>query len=188
MTITLRKANTLQLSIKEAIAGFKINTKASLNEHEPWLEVLANKRKEVQVAVTAKSDLNVALYEIRKAVANANSISGINDFLAGLALVETEISATNILLAAGVQDSVAAIKGSLRDLVAEKASANMYGSPSPVTVSIFDKAANDSFAAKLKKLKRQKVAFKDELLGLNITTTIVLDDVTVATLSKHGII
>jgi hypothetical protein len=188
MNITLRKANTLQLSIKEAIAGFKINTKASLNEHEPWVEVLATKRNEVQVAVTAKSDLNTALYEIRKAVANANSISGINDFLAGLALLETEISATNTLLAVGVRDSAAAIDGSLKDLVAEKASVNMYGSPSPVTVSIFDKAANDSFAIKLKKLKRQKVTIKDALLGLNITTTITLGDTTVGTLQEHGII
>jgi hypothetical protein len=132
--------------------------------------------------------LNTALYEIRKAVANSNSISGINDFLAVLALLETEISATNILLAAGVRDSAAVIDGSLKDLVAEKASVNMYGSPSPVTVSIFDKAANEGFATKLKKLKRQKVTVKDSLLGLNITTTITLGEDTVATLAEHGII
>jgi hypothetical protein len=188
MNITLRKANTLQLSIKEAISGFKIVTKATLSEHEPWVEVLAAKREELQVAVEAKSSLNTALYEIRKAVAKANSTSGINDLLADLSLLETEIGATNILLAAGVRDSAAAIEGSLKDLVTEKATPNMYGGVTNPTVSLFGKNAIDSFTSKLRGLKLQKVTIKDELLALNINTTISLDGNTALVLEKHRII
>jgi hypothetical protein len=188
MNITLRKANTLQLSIKEAISGFKIKNSTTLSEHEPWIEVLTAKRAEAQIAITAKSTLNTALYEIRKAVANANAISGINDLLAGLALLETEISTTNTLLSAGVRESDAVIEGSLKDLVAEKANPSMYGGSSNLTVSIFGKDTIDNFAANLKTLKRQKVNAKDALLGLNITTTITLGEDTLAVLKQHGII
>jgi len=187
MNITLRKANAVQLSINEMVRGLSFDTSVSLNEFEDATAQINAVRDTFDTHRATRTKLVGALYEIRKAVAVANADAGVNDMLAEVAMLEKEIQFNNTYATKAARLSDAVIEGKIAKLKDGKEDRYMYGREA-VDTSIFTKAEVEDFKRTVADLKRQKQALQDELLELNVQTTIELDDETERFLVRAGIL
>ncbi len=187
MQVSLRKANTLQNSINEALKGIELKTTVSLNEFQNVSEVIAEARTTTLANVVRRAVLLDALYEIRKSVSAANFQSGINDKLADVALFDKEVSFIDGLSRNGPQIDINVLNGKIAKIanrVEDAYSSYNY----EVSTSVFSTADIADFKSKISSAKKSKQALQDDLLELNIKTTIDLSDQTVTTLKNEGIL
>lgn len=186
MQVSLRKANAIQVAINEALKALEFKTEIGINEFQKPEEVIASANKAFFENVARRTNLLKALYEVRKATSAANANDGIDNRLADLAFLEKEVQfySTN----AKTQERLAAevIAGKLEKIA--NRTEDSYYAKAEVETSVFTKEdikALNSLAVKAKKAKQK---LQDELLELNVRTTINLSEQTVATLTAEDIL
>jgi hypothetical protein len=187
MKLTLRKANAIQAAINEMIKGLDLNTTVTLNEFEEVQDQIQVVRDRFWTHSATRNKLVMALYEIRKKVAQANAESGINDLLTDVAYLEKQISYSTMLAGKGAQTALRVLNGQVQKNANAKDDGFGYRH-NAVTTSIFTEEEIEEFRRTAADLKREKQNVQDTLLELNVQTEIELDEETARFLQKADIL
>jgi hypothetical protein len=188
MNITLRKASALQNSINETLKGLEVTTTVTVDEFQDADSVIAAKWGEVNETVVRKTSLLDVLYAIRKGVATANAAAGITELLADVAQLEKRIQLQSQLAGATVQLEPAVLDGRLNRLREQTGETRLYRSTSGVETGVFTQEEVSKAKAELADLKKRKQALQDQLLELNVGTTVSLSEKSVIVLQQEGLI
>ena len=188
MNITLRKASALQNSINETLKGLEVTVTVTVDEFQDADSVIAAKWGEVNETVVRKTALLDVLYAVRKGVATANAAAGITELLADVAQLEKRIQLQGQLAGATVQLEPAVLDGRLDRLREQTSETRIYRSASGVETGVFTEAEVSSAKAELADLKKRKQALQDQLLELNVGTTVALSDKSVIVLQQEGLL
>lgn len=186
MELTLRKANVIQNNINEMLKGLELNTKVTLNEFEDVQEQIDAVRTQFFTHNATRSKLIGALYEIRRKVAHANADAGINDMLADVAMLEKQIGFNNMLAGKGAQTALRVLNGKVQKNATAKE--DHFYRDTEVSTSIFTDVEVEDFKRNASMSKRDKQRLQDQLLELNVQTTIELDEETARFLEKADIL
>lgn len=187
MKLTLRKANVVQNSINEMIKSLDTETQVTLNEFEEVQEQIDAVRNRFFTHTATRNKLMDALYEIRAKVATANAEAGINDMLAQVAYTEKSIGFNTMLGNKGAQTALRVLNGQVKKVADAKDEGFGYRQAA-VTTSIFTETEVEDFKRNAALGKREKQRLQDELLELNVSTTIELDEETERFLHKADIL
>jgi len=185
MNITLRKANTLQNSINDAIRSLKVVTSIELNEFQ-------NARPEIDAAVAnitavdkKREALLGVLFNIRNKVAIENAATGINSKLTRAAYIDKRIAQLTEIASAVPATGISVVEGQISKMRNRKE--DMYGRDS-IAVQIVPSALATEVKSFIKKLKKERQQINDEVLELNVKTEISLSDVDIEVLECEGIV
>ena len=190
MNISLRKANALQNSINDAIKGLDFDVTVKINEFQDAEQEISKAAAVVKTNIQRRTALNDALYEIRKSVGGANTQVGIDNRLADVANLEKQIQFYNGLAGNKVRESEKVVAGRLDKIRngKEETRRSIYGYDSTVDTSVLNREDLDGFRRRVATAKKQKQKLQDEILELNVQTTIQLTSTTEATLQTEGLI
>jgi hypothetical protein len=187
MKINLRKSNAMQVAINEALKGLELVSTVNLNEFQDAAATIQLASNKFASNLARRNALLDALYEIRKAVAVANSNVGIDARLADVARLEKDIQFFAGHAKAEAVTDLAVINGRLDKIRSRTEDAYSFRGLE-VATSIFTAASLENFRNTLSDAKKQKQKLQDELLELNVRTEIDLSDATVNTLTNEGIL
>ena len=192
MDITLRKAARLQTDIQSAIKGLDLGamTDVSIFESDPMAAVtLARVTRDKNVA--RAEVLTDILFAIRRMVGAKNQEAGVGDKLTEIARLERRIALTTSVMSVAARESQEIITGRLarlRDKGVEPTSRFVTMTPEAVSVSLFDEADIDGVKDTQMRFRREKQKLQDELLEINASARISLDDATVAALKDEKLL
>jgi hypothetical protein len=190
MKINLRKANALQLSIQEAIKSIKFDTEVKVNEFQVAEDEIARLRNDFAAKQERHRGLLNSLYDIRKAVSQANSAQGVDVKLADVALMDKKIQYLAELAGKSVRDSVEVVAGKMEKLRNRKDDTRSlyYGHDATVDTSIFTQEDIAGFRTAVSMGKKAKQKLQDELLEINVRTEIELSADAVTVLTAEGLL
>lgn len=188
MNITLRKASALQNSINETLKGLEVTFTVTVDEFQNAGSVIAAKRDEVTKTIVRKTSLLDVLYAVRKGVATANAAAGITELLADVAQLEKRIQLQSQLAGATVQLEPAVLDGRLNRLREQTGETRLYRSTSGVETGVFTQEEVSRAKANLADLKKLKQTLQDQLLELNVSTSIELSEKSIIVLQQEGLV
>ena len=190
MKINLRKANALQLSIQEAIKSIKFDTEVKVNEFQVAEDEIARLRNDFAAKQERHRGLLNSLYDIRKAVSQANSAQGVDVKLADVALMDKKIQYLADLAGKSVRDSAEVVAGKMEKLRNRKEDTRSlyYGHDATVDTSIFTAEDIAGFRIAVSMGKKAKQKLQDELLEINVRTEIELSADAVTVLTTEGLL
>lgn len=176
MELTLRKANTLQNTINDTVKAIGLTHLIRVNEFQDAESAVASASAELSTNVHRRVALTDVLYEIRKAVSRANAANGINDMLADVAHLEKEIQLFSGLAAHDVREDAVVLEGKLNRIRNRKdeVRSSLYGAHDDVSTSVLTRREVDLYRARVTADKKKKQKLQDDLLELNVRTTVVL--------------
>ena len=179
MKITLRKANSLQLAIGEAVKNIDVKADVKLNEFQDGEAEIARVAAEFRENLVRRDRLVEAMYEIRKSVSVANSAAGVDIKLADVARFEKYVQFYNGLAAKTVREDAVVVEGQLNKLRESKDDSrrSIYGYASTVDTSVLTAEDIRSFRTSAATAKKAKQKLQDELLEINVRTEIEVADV-----------
>lgn len=187
MKITLRKAAVLQNAINDVIKQIDIKTDIALTEfHAPESEI-ARARQAFAQALERRDQLIETLYNIRRAVSDANHTAGINGNLTAVAALEKQIQFYSALAGKGVRENADVLAGKLRK-ISESKNDRLYGYNDTVNTSVFTEEDLAKIKSDVAGLKKSKQQLQDLILELNVRTEIDLSDAAVAVLQAEGLL
>jgi hypothetical protein len=190
MNISLRKANALQNSINDTVKGLQFETSVKINEFQEAEQEIKKAASSLCENLTRRDALVEALYEIRKSVSGANTDVSIDTRLADVAHLEKQIQFYNGLASKTVRESEKVVAGRLDKIRNDKSESrrSIYGYNDTVDTSVLTREDLDGFRRKVATAKKQKQKLQDEILELNVQTTIKLSDKTEAILQAEGLL
>jgi hypothetical protein len=194
MQVNLRKANAIQSEITKAIAGVKVEGTLTVNEFTTDLTSAIDKaRTDFIGAITRKTALNAALYEIRKQVAVANASVGINDVLNEVNLLEAKMGILGVAANAQPSKGFDEIHGRIQKIKSTVTTDNsrlaLYGERyNNVESPVLTQAQIDAYKDEVKNLKRIRQGLQDKLLTLNVSNYINLPQDVLNILQAEGIL
>ena len=190
MKINLRKANALQLAIQDAIKSIKLDTEVKINEFQVAEDVIANYRQDFAIKQDRHRGLLNSLYDIRKAVSQANSSQGVDVKLADVALMDKKIQYLVELAGKSTRDSVEVVAGKMEKIRNRKDDTRSlyYGQDITVDTSIFTAEDIAGFRVAVSMGKKAKQKLQDELLEINVRTEIELSADVVTVLTADGLL
>jgi len=187
MIINLRKANALQTSVFLRVKNSTIATSISLNEYQdPMVRLVAARNVALQT-IADQTALLAAGYGIRELIGIANGASGISEQLTNAALLDKYIAQLRSLIESS-REVVAAdvIRGQLEKI---RTTPPTYGLMSNTIESgVFTADDISSFNHQLVELAKRKQEVSEQLLELNIKTTITLPSGIVDQLVKYNLV
>ena len=190
MKINLRKANALQLAIQDAIKSIKFDTEVKINEFQVAEDVIANCRQDFAIKQERHRNLLNSLYDIRKAVSQANSARGVDIKLADVALMDKKIQYIAELAGKSTRDSVEVVAGKMEKIRNRKDDTRSiyYGQDATVDTSIFTPEDIAGFRTAVSMGKKAKQKLQDELLEINVRSEIDLSADVVTVLTAEGLL
>jgi hypothetical protein len=190
MKINLRKANALQLSIQDTIKGIKFDTEVKVNEFQTAEEEIARVRADFAAKQDRHRNLLNSMYDIRKAVSQANSAQSVDVKLADVALMDKKIQYLTELAGKSVRDSAEVVAGKMEKLRNRKEDSRSlyYGHDATVDTSIFTQEDIAGFRTAVSMGKKAKQKLQDELLDINVRTEIDLSADVVTVLTTEGLL
>jgi hypothetical protein len=186
MKISLRKANAIQISINEALKGLEFKADVAINEFQVPEKEIEHSFDKFHANMDRRCHLLDALYEIRKVVAAANVANGIDTRLADLARLEKDLVFVTAYAKQPVRTSLEVIRGKLAKI--SNRSEDSYYGRAEVETSIFQEEDLETFRISVATVKKQKQALQDQLIELNVSTTITLSDAAANTLTREDIL
>jgi hypothetical protein len=190
MEITLRKASALQNAINDAVKSIDVKDSIRINEFQD-AGVEINKAEQLfHTNVARRVALTDVLYKVRKAVSRANAAAGVNEKLADVAHLEKEIQFFSNLATREVRDELSVLEGKLNKIRNRKdeSRSSLYGISDDVSTSILTQKTVSEFRSKVAEAKKAKQKLQDELLELNVRTTITLDSASVDVLRFEDLV
>lgn len=190
MKVSLRKANALQNEINDRIRSIQpmSHSRVSLNEFQNVAEEMARAEVAFIKQIDRIQHLELSLFEIRKAVAHANSQQNISDLLADVAFYDRKIKFYTDLSNQEVSLPLELINKRLDKIKNSTTERDAYYGRDTVDVSVVTDKMRNEYKTKVNEMKRKKQASQDRLLELNIKTEITLSSSVVDTLSEEGIL
>ena len=194
MQINLRKAAALQSEINKAIANVKVEGNLTVTEFTTDLTSAIDKaRTNFVSALTRKTALNAALYEIRKMVSKTNAEIGVNDVLNEIVLLEAKMGILGLGANAQVAKTFDEIHGRVQKIKATQLTDNsrigLYGERyNSVESPVLNQSQIDEYKEAVKHLKRARQGAQDKLLTLNVSNYITLPQDVVNLLQDEGIL
>jgi hypothetical protein len=190
MEITLRKASALQNAINEAVKSIDVKDSIRINEFQEVADEVSKAEQVFNTNVARRVALTDVLYKVRKAVSRANSAAGVNEKLADVAHLEKEIQFFSNLATREVRDELPVLEGKLNKIRNRKedARSSIYGISDDVSTSILTQKTVFEFRSKVAEAKKAKQKLQDELLELNVRTTITLDSASVDVLRFEDLV
>jgi hypothetical protein len=191
MKISLRKANTIQELVGEALKQ-SLESPANLDvlAIDEWKDELIFARKTFLSEMATRAQLVSARYEVRKRISEENAKQGVTTLLATLAETDTMIN----LMKRNVVDQTVSDKYDVVEkkrerkiTLLDKEGMHVYRSDT-FDVSIIDAETIKTYKEKVKVLKRKRQRINDELLEKNIRSEIELPSWAVDLLREHGLI
>ena len=191
MKISLRKANTIQELVGEALKQ-PLESPANLDvlAIDEWKDELIFARKTFLSEMATRAQLVSARYEVRKRISEENAKQGVTTLLATLAETDTMIN----LMKRNVVDQTVSDKYDVVEkkrerkiTLLDKEGMHVYRSDT-FDVSIIDAETIKTYKEKVKVLKRKRQRINDELLEKNIRSEIELPSWAVDLLREHGLI
>jgi len=191
MKISLRKANTIQELVGEALKQ-PLESPANLDvlAIDEWKDELRFARKTFLSEMATRTQLVSARYEVRKRISEENAKQGVTSLLATLAETDTMIN----LMKRNVVDQTVSDKYDVVEkkrerkiTLLDKEGMHVYRSDT-FDVSIIDAETIKTYKEKVKVLKRKRQRINDELLEKNIRSEIELPSWAVDLLREHGLI
>ena len=191
MKISLRKANTIQELVGEALKQ-SLESPANLDvlAIDEWKDELRFARKTFLSEMATRAQLVSARYEVRKRISEENAKQGVTTLLATLAETDTMIN----LMKRNVVDQTVSDKYDVVEkkrerkiTLLDKEGMHVYRSDT-FDVSIIDAETIKTYKEKVKVLKRKRQRINDELLEKNIRSEIELPSWAVDLLREHGLI
>lgn len=191
MKISLRKANTIQELVGEALKQ-SLESPANLDvlAIDEWKDELIFARKTFLSEMATRTQLVSARYEVRKRISEENAKQGVTSLLATLAETDTMIN----LMKRNVVDQTVSDKYDVVEkkrerkiTLLDKEGMHVYRSDT-FDVSIIDAETIKTYKEKVKVLKRKRQRINDELLEKNIRSEIELPSWAVDLLREHGLI
>jgi hypothetical protein len=186
MQINLRKANSIQTSIQDAINSIEIATSIEINEFEDPVTEIQNANNELFANDERRMKLLQAFYNIRALVATANASCGISTNLAKAAFIEKRLQQLSSIAGHKTVTNMEVIKGRL-EKIKERSKDDLYGRDT-ISTSVIGAEQNSQAKAQIKDLKKQKQKINDENLDLNFKTEIPLSEDTVNILTAESIL
>ena len=188
MKVTLRKAKALQQNILDTIKSNQIVTTVTIDEFENASSKIAEVYGEFIRELSRQKGLYKALYEIRNLVGKANEIE-INAKLTEVSYIEKMIQLHSSLSGAGTQTSIGVIEGKLEKIKsAPLESRSLYSRNENVSTSVLSKEVIEDLKSSVNSYKKSKQKLQDEILELNISTTIELSEEVVGILKFSDIL
>lgn len=192
MEINLRKANAIQAEIRRAFNAVEVKNTIQVTEFTQDVAAEVNGASVVyQLGLQRKEQLNTALYNIRKSVANANATAGINVILGEVECLDQMIKMLGDVASLQVAkplDEVNARLEKMRQAPQDTRSA-IYGDRyNNVDVSVVTSEVVTNAKARVKTLRRERQALQDKLLALNVNTLITVGQEDLAVLKEEGIL
>jgi polyhydroxyalkanoate synthesis regulator phasin len=192
MEINLRKANAVQAEIRKAVNANSVENTLSVSEFTQDLTNEIVNAKDAYVAnINRKVALTIALYNIRKSVAEANATAGINGILTDVQRIEAVMAVYSTVANQPVSKTLQEIEARLEKIKTAPADARsaIYGDRyNNVETSVVEQATVDAAKAKVKDLKRERQNLQDKLLALNVNSLITVSAADEATLKAEGIL
>ena len=188
MNITLRKANTLQNTIQDALKSIKVELVVNLNEFQNVEDALTKANATLVENDGRRQKLTMALYNIRALIGTANAQSGINTGLAKAAFIDKRIGQLEELAKADEITNLEELKGKLDKLRNTEAKSRLYGYNDTVATGVLSKEQIAQAKTEILSLKKQKQKLNDEILELNIKTEIPLSEDILTTLQTEGLV
>ena len=192
MEINLRKANAIQAEVRRAINAVEAKATISVNEYTQDVAGDINGASVLyQVGINRKEQLVNALYNIRNEVAIANATAGINIILGQVERFDQLIKLHTEVASGTLAKPLEELTARLDKLRAAPADSNsvLYGNRySNVDASVVTPEVLANAKAKVKELRRERQNLQDKLLGLNVNTTIKLEESDVFVLKDEGIL
>lgn len=188
MNVTLRKASALQNSINEALRGIDVKSEIALTEFHNAENEIARAVGEVKQKISRRDALQSALYNIRRAVAEANHNSGVNRKLTEVAELEKQIQFYAGLAGKEVRENADVLAGKLRKLSEQESKSRIYGYGDTVSTSVFTNEDIQGFKKIVADFKRLKQKLQDEILESNVRTEISLSSDIVTTLQTENLV
>ena len=186
MQVSLRKANALQVAINEALKGLEFKAEISINEfQDPEKEIELAKQK-FDRNVQRRWNLISALYDIRTKVSSANAVNNIDNHLADLARLEKDLVFFAPFAKANAQTDLKVIGGKLEKIA--NRTEDSYYAKAEVETSIFVDEDINTYRTYLSEFKKKKQSLQDQLLEVNVRTTIELASSTVDVLKSEDIL
>jgi hypothetical protein len=192
MDITLRKAARLQTDIQSAIKDLALGATTDVSIFEPdAMAAVAQARATWDRNVTRAEVLTDILFGIRLKVGNKNHEAGVGEKLTQIARLERRIALMASGLNVSPQESEEVINGRLtrlREKGGDSSSRFAAMAPEAVSVSLFDEAEIDRTKEVQMRFRREKQKLQDELLEINASTRITLDEAAVAALKDEKLL
>lgn len=193
MLVSLRKAAALESALRDAAKGITLSKTVSVSIYSN------DKDNSIRTQIEAASaslregaqdirDLFTTAYEIRAQIGAENAKNGITALLNERAALDALDRALAGLTAKDRSEGLSP-EHVVDALAAQRArnEKSEYGSTDHVTVSVVGELAAESKAAAVASQKRKRI-IADELLSLNVSTTVTLSDEVVAVLTKHNLV
>lgn len=186
MQVSLRKANALQVAINEALKGLEFKADISINEFQSPAKEIELAKQKFDRNVQRRWNLLAALYDIRTKVAAANAANNIDDLLADLARIEKDLVFFAPFAKANTSTDLKVIEGKLEKI--SNRTEDSYYAKAEVETSIFGEGDLVTYRTYMSDFKKKKQALQDQLLEVNVRTTIELATGTVEVLKSEDII
>jgi hypothetical protein len=189
-SITLRKANALQLLINEQINNTSISTQVSVGKYDNPVLAVITAGEIFQASLNKTRSLLTVLYSIRQKVADASHAAGISAILSEIAHID---KLTGVLKPLASLSSFAPTEEVLleahADLKKDQPQLSSYSSRRDAfTTGAIPQGWILSFLQEVSFLRKRKQALSDQLLELNIKSTIELSGDETETLKKYDLI
>lgn len=190
MKVSLRKANVFVVELQSAIRKVEIGNTVPILEinefQDPEARVSeANGEFKTEFAnILAMVDV---LYDIRQKVSVANGTVGISEKLTEVARQEKLMGLYASLKDSDPTPPMEEVRGRLDKIRTQGEDTYRYRADT-VQVTALSASEIDDYSDTYKSLKRRVRELKDELLELNVSTTIDLDDKAVNVLKENGIV
>lgn len=191
MKISLRKANAIQKSIEEKIISIDTRTTTTINEFqdENTLEKsIEDALSNYKINLERRSKLLDALSEIRQEVSNQNTLTGVSIKLNTLARINRDIAFYHPLTKLRAAPDVETLKGKQARLRSRASDEYVYNGNDSFEVSFLSQHLIDAAVNTVSALKKEKQRLQDELLELNVASSIELSEDAVNTLRYEDLI
>lgn len=188
MKINLRKANALQLAVKQAIHNLPVETTVTISRFENPHEKFTKARAEHLENRDKKIALILAVYRLRDIVAVAGIQAGVSHSLTDMAAIDKMVEMIAPL--AAIKEFAPegdVFLAQFDDMKNEPHLANTYhGRRNEIVVSLITK--KDDYEKILAESRRSKQQLSDELLEKNVQTVIELPEDLVQVFKAHGLL
>ena len=194
MQINLRKASALQSDIHGILRNVEVETVATFEEREVVVDEMTEAIGEWRTNLERKTDLINVLFSIRQKVGAANAESGLNDLLTEHRRVteqkELLEELTNRLKGKMLTiDQVVTKLAQLEERAANaKDSYFARGRDVEVRTELMDKDDLNDYRSQIRSLKKLQRSINEQVLELNVRTTIDLSEAEVQVLSNEDLV
>lgn len=186
MEISLRQAHALQIEIKNEIEKINLNPVISLSPLEGnHQEKISSHLEKTLLDYELKIELSKCYYLLRKLVAKANSMNGVDEILSDIENYSEIIKYSKTLENNSNIQSSEYIEKYFEHQLSSKDS---YSRLSNLAVNALDLKTVESFKKYSKDTQKQIKSLKDKLLHLNVATKISLTEDVVTILTKVGLV